>query len=203
MKSRGRVAWSLLHGERSIMTLKGALTAGVTLAWLAIAGGADAGGFIPNQGRISAPRAASEICTTYSWACAASTRATVPALDEIQAVSRRINRSTRPIADKTQYRKADVWTLPTSRGGDCEDFALLKKRELIARGHDPSRLLLTTVLDESGQSHAVLVVRTESGDYVADNLRDSIRPWNRTGYTFLRMQDPDAPHRWLRLNVRG
>ncbi|WP_170844625.1 transglutaminase-like cysteine peptidase [Aliiruegeria lutimaris] len=162
-----------------------------------------AGAFIPNQGRIAAPKAAATLCATYRWACAKSNRARSPELGKISAVNRKINRSTREISDDAQYRREDHWALPSRRGGDCEDFALLKKRELIGMGYAPDRLLLTTVLDRAGRPHAVLVARTENGDFVVDNLRDTIKPWNKTGYTFLRMQDPSAPHRWVSLNVKG
>ncbi|RYH10194.1 transglutaminase-like cysteine peptidase [Tropicimonas sp. IMCC6043] len=203
MRQGDRFATGEPRAERCRPRVRGAIAVGVALVWLATAGAATAGSFLPSQGPVAAPRGAVGLCATYRWACAGPTRTSAPELADLGALSRRINRSTHEIADEVQYRKPDVWTLPTARGGDCEDLALLKKRELVALGYDPSRLLLTTVLDRSGQSHAVLVVRTDTGDFVLDNLRDAIRPWNRTGYTFLRMQDPDAPHRWLRLNVRG
>ena len=175
----------------------------VGLAMIGVAGPSQAGTFLPNQGRISAPKAAASLCSTYSWACASSRKAKTPEIAQIRAVNRKINRSTREISDEAQYRRKDYWALPSRRGGDCEDFALLKKRELVGMGYDPDRLLLTTVLDRKGRAHAVLVARTDSGDFVVDNLVDTIKPWNRTGYTFLRMQDPAAPHRWVSLNVKG
>lgn len=173
------------------------------LSVLASADTAAANTFIPDRGRISAPTGARSICATYRWACASSSSARTPDLHTVSVVSRNVNRATREVSDEAQYRQDDLWTLPTRRGGDCEDFALLKKKQLIGMGYDPDRLLLTTVLDRKGRSHAVLVVRTDEGDFVLDNLTDKIRRWNSTGYTFLRMQDPAAPHRWLRLNVRG
>ena len=35
------------------------------------------------------------------------------------------------------------------------------------------------------------------GDYVLDNLTSRVLPWNKTGYAFLRMQDPRQPARWV------
>lgn len=42
----------------------------------------------------------------------------------------------------------------------------------------------------------MLVLRTEEGDFVLDNLNNRVKGWQETGYSFLRMQNPDAPHRW-------
>lgn len=192
-----------LRETASFVKDAGLVLAAVVLTLLPTTDMAEASAFVPVRGQISAPSGAGGLCATYQWACATSSSARTPDMRTLGAVNRKVNRATREVSDQAQYRKADVWTLPSRRGGDCEDFALLKKKQLIAMGYDPDRLLLTTVLDRKGGSHAVLIVRTAAGDYVLDNLVDSIRPWNRTGYTFLRMQDPTAPQRWLRLNVKG
>ena len=93
--------------------------------------------------------------------------------------------------------------MPGRRGGDCEDYALEKKRQLIEMGLSGDQLLMTTVLDRKGGSHAVLVLRTGAGDYVLDNLNNQIKPWGRTGYTFLRMQDPQHKQQWRALFAGG
>ena len=46
------------------------------------------------------------------------------------------------------------------------------------------------------RSHAVLVVRTHKGDVVLDNMTSRILPWKRTGYAFLKMQNPEQPAKW-------
>ena len=50
------------------------------------------------------------------------------------------------------YGIADYWTLPTDGKGDCEDYALLKRHELIRLGWPSSALLMTIVKDEKGRS---------------------------------------------------
>jgi predicted transglutaminase-like cysteine proteinase len=42
----------------------------------------------------------------------------------------------------------------------------------------------------------VLVVRTEQGDPVADNLNANIRPWYQTRYRWVRVQSPRNPQFW-------
>lgn len=163
-------------------------------------------GLLPVKAVVSAPQGAGNICTTYDWACARSTRAVVidkTALDVVRQVNSRINRAVRPVSDLQQYRIAERWALPTKRGGDCEDYALAKKRELIAAGFAPQSLLIATVLDRKGGSHAVLVLRTGAQDLVLDNLTSTIKPWQKTGYTFLRLQNPENPRQWVSVFAGG
>ncbi len=162
--------------------------------------------FIRASAPTSAPAAAQDLCTTYPWACARSgDRRPLSAaqLGTIVAVNLRVNRTTRSITDRAQYGVEDHWALPTRRGGDCEDFALLKKLELIRAGIAPERMLIATLLDRRRQPHAVLVVRTDHGDFVLDNLTNRILSWQKTDYTFLKIQDPDAPHRWRGILTGG
>ena len=101
--------------------------------------------------------------------------------------------SVRSVSDLQQYGIAERWTLPTKGKGDCEDYALYKKYELTRAGFPAEQLLIATLLDLNRASHAVLVVRTGANDLVLDNLTNKIVPWHKTGYTFLRMQDPRKP----------
>lgn len=148
---------------------------------------------------IAAPDGFAGICARYRWACARSGHAARSRKSELhlaRAVNHSINSSTRAISDRRQYGSDEVWALPTATGGDCEDFVLLKKKELVRLGIAPERLLIATVLDRKQSAHAVLVLRTAGGDLVLDNLKNEILPWRQTGYSFLRMQNPAAPHEW-------
>ena len=157
------------------------------------------GAFLSSRMTVSAPAGASNLCTRYTWACARSASVTPvsPAQMTLAAtLNRQINRQVRSVSDQAQYGKQEHWALPTARGGDCEDFALLKKKRLMQAGVDPQNLLITTALDRRRNAHAVLIMRTPQGDFVLDNLRDDIVHWQRTGYTFLRMQNPANPALW-------
>ncbi len=162
--------------------------------------------YIPHRGGAPAPSGAQALCQTYAWACARATSQAASAAEQLQrvsAVNTQVNRSVRAVEDDRQYGVAEHWALPTRIGGDCEDFALLKKRELVLAGVDPRRLLLATVLDRSRNPHAVLVYRSDKGDLVLDNLTDQIRTWGETRYMFLQMQDPDRPSRWVNVFASG
>lgn len=155
--------------------------------------------FLPIKREVAAPSGAVGLCLQYDWACAPGHGASAGAdvLNLAVAVNRAANAAIRPVSDLAQYRVAERWALPSARGGDCEDYAIYKKQELIRAGVSPDRLLLTTVLDRQNKAHAVLVLRTEMGDFVLDNVRDKVLPWHRTGYVFLRMQNPERPAGWV------
>lgn len=152
-----------------------------------------------------APQGAIGLCSRYDWACASGRSASLSAeqVRLAELINRRINSTVRQIEDIDQYRRNEYWTLPTARGGDCEDLALLKKAELIRNGLPPDRLLLATVLDRKRNNHAVLVLRTGNGDYVLDSLTSQMLHWSRTSYSFLKLQDPRAPERWTAILAGG
>ncbi|WP_209833089.1 transglutaminase-like cysteine peptidase [Ruegeria sp. HKCCE3926] len=161
---------------------------------------ASGNGFIPSVAASPPPSGAANLCAEYKWACAKKRSVSLSSQQElkvVEQVNRRVNRSTREVTDQSQYKMTERWALPTARGGDCEDFALLKKRDLIHAGVDPSKLLIATVLDTRRVPHAVLVYRSSKGDLVLDNLTNRIKPWTATRYLFLRMQDPNRPGRWV------
>lgn len=162
--------------------------------------------FLVARQAIDAPAGASALCDRYDWACARGNGPKMSDTDAIRLariVNSAVNRSTRPVSDRVQYGAEEIWALPSRRGGDCEDLALMKKKALIAEGVAPERLLIATVLDRNRGSHAVLVLRTAAGDYVLDTLVGKIKPWRATGYSFLKMQDPDAPTRWNAIFAGG
>lgn len=189
-----------LSSGQSLVMLFVALFHTTFIVSTADAAGRKGSSFLNATVEIAAPSGAGNICNKYQWACAPSNQAgklTHMDMEHVREVNSAVNTQVRQIDDRTQYRQMEFWALPTSRGGDCEDFALLKKRELIRRGIDPSRLLLATVLDRSRKAHAVLVLRSDTGDLVLDNLTNQIRGWRATGYIFLRMQNPAAPDSWI------
>lgn len=184
-----------------------ALAAALTLASAVPSHAIDARGLLQARAAATPPAGASNLCATYDWACARSATARVAfpadALKVLQQVNGFANRAIRPLSDVQQYAVAERWALPTRRGGDCEDYALFKKRALIEAGFPPERLLLASVLDRRMQPHAVLVVRMGPQDLVLDNITSRILPWEKTGYTFLRMQNPRSPDRWIALLTGG
>lgn len=116
-------------------------------------------------------------------------------------INRRVNDAVQPITDRAQYGVEERWTYPHGRG-DCEDFALEKRRALHEAGIPMADLLMTVVRKPNGEGHAVLALRTEGGDLLLDNLDKRVRAWNETNYTFVKRQSSADPNVWLSI-VRG
>src|ERR1700742_3214177 len=83
---------------------------------------------------------------------------------------------------RTNESIADEKWLIAPAFGDCNDYAVTKRHQLLARGWPARVLLLAEVVIPSGEHHLVLVVRMREGDLVADNLDLTIRPWTATRY---------------------
>jgi predicted transglutaminase-like cysteine proteinase len=116
----------------------------------------------------------------------------------IYQVNAFVNNKIAPVSDEELYGKPEYWTFPTD-AGDCEDYLLLKKRYLEGLGFPSEALLITVVLDEKNQGHAVLTVTTDKGDVVLDNRRNEVLAWNETGYTYLKRQSAGDPAKWVSL----
>lgn len=151
------------------------------------------------------PPAFLEFCARESAACrpvgprVASLPLTRQHRADLAAVNTHINRTTREVSDLDLYGREDVWAYPVDGFGDCEDFALAKRRDLIAKGWPSSVLLVTVVRDRRGEGHAVLTVVTDAGDLVLDSRTDRIRVWSETPYTYYQRQSPTNPASWVRL----
>jgi len=115
---------------------------------------------------------------------------------QLESVTQSVNRSMRSVEDRVRFGVSDRWTVG-GPAGDCEDFALTKRALLIARGW-PAEAVLVALVNARGRSHAVLVARTDAGDYVLDNLTSAVKPWRDTPYTWQEIQAPDA-FAWLAL----
>lgn len=119
----------------------------------------------------------------------------------IVGVNLAVNRAVRPMSDRDIHGREEVWSFPAAGVGDCEDYVLEKRRRLMAGGMPVANLLITVVRKQDGEGHAVLTIRTDKGDYVLDNLNDAVRPWQKTGYRFLKRQASEHTGRWV--SIRG
>ena len=128
--------------------------------------------------------------------------ATPERLSELHAINQAVNREITPATDLEIYGQTEYWTIPTTRG-DCEDFALLKRKRLLARGWPTSALLITVVRDEKGEGHAVLTVRTMQGDFILDNKVDEVKIWHRTPYEYIMRQSYLNTRVWMSLDPKA
>lgn len=120
----------------------------------------------------------------------------------LNTVNRKINAAIKPTTDQDHWGNIDRWDIPTDGQGDCEDIQLLKRKVLVEQyGFSKRALRMTVVIDEQGEGHAVLMVRTNEGELILDNKRDAILPWHQTGYVFVKREGQDS-RSWVSLGDR-
>ena len=114
----------------------------------------------------------------------------------VQRINREVNRAIRHREDSAVYGRPDQWALGEAGVGDCEDYALAKRAALIQAGVPARALSIALVETRRGESHAVLLIDTDKGALVLDNLSPWIRRWDQTPYTWIARQTPGDPLTW-------
>jgi predicted transglutaminase-like cysteine proteinase len=118
---------------------------------------------------------------------------------QIQLVNANVNHAIWPQDDLSHYGRAEYWTIPVDGFGDCEDYALTKRRDLARLGIPLGALRIAIVITPTAERHAVLDVVTNQGDLVLDNLADTVLSWNRTEFRWIERQDGLTSANWVSL----
>jgi predicted transglutaminase-like cysteine proteinase len=137
---------------------------------------------------------------------AVDVRLTDQAWAVLDRINRTVNSSIEPISNFDHWgTMLDHWDYPVDGKGDCKIYALYKRKLLLDGGFPRQALLMTIVRDLEGEGHAILTVKTDHGEFVLDNLSDEIRPWNATGYRFVKRQSQEDPNLWVSIgdSVKG
>lgn len=125
----------------------------------------------------------------------------------LSAVNLEVNRSISASTDAQSYGRDEFWAMPLTEGrtaqGDCEDYALEKRARLIEQGWDRDALALA-VADAPGVGmHAVLIVQTDHGDFVLDNLHDAPRSPRALNYRWVSRQAGASLASWASASVEA
>ena len=154
-----------------------------------------------------APMAYTQFCLRYEDECRTKimfrggpVQLTAERWDDLKEVNKSVNADIIPEANELGLA-AETWLISPDRG-DCNDYAVTKRHELLDRGWPARALLLSEVVVSSGEHHLVLVVRTRSGDLVLDNLTSQIKPWSRAPYRWVRIQKPNDSRLWATISGR-
>jgi predicted transglutaminase-like cysteine proteinase len=113
-------------------------------------------------------------------------------------VNRKVNAEIKPVTDIAHWGISDRWDFPTDGQGDCEDIQIEKRRLLQAEGVPARAMRIAMVINKEGEGHAVLLVRTDRGDYVLDNRINTVMAWHRTGYVWVK-REGDGGREWVSL----
>jgi predicted transglutaminase-like cysteine proteinase len=142
-----------------------------------------------------------EFCEKNDGACTLTGPAIVdwsPELHErLRDTNARVNGSVAFVPDRENSGLDEVWEFPRDGKGDCEDFALEKRRQLVAAGL-PSASLTCAIAFHQVQlfPHAVLLVETTAGTFVLDHLYDEVLCWDAVPYFYAAREGPDG--QWIR-----
>ncbi len=120
----------------------------------------------------------------------------------LSRVNRGVNTAIIPATKSYGKNLQDGWTIAPS-AGDCNDYAVTKRHELLQSGLPAKALRLAVVKTASEIGHLVLVVATTNGDLVLDNLTEAIRPWQITDYHWLKIQSAKDARFWYDIKVPG
>jgi predicted transglutaminase-like cysteine proteinase len=160
-----------------------------------------------------APMAHTVFCLRYQQECLVqkvdfrkrNVAVTVDRLNELNTVNRQVNRDITPQPNLGGLATEQWLVAPPA--GDCNDYAVTKRHELLDRGWPSRSLLLSEVVVPSGEHHLVLVVRMKDVDQmqdidlVLDNLNATLRPVEITPYKWVRMESPSNPKYWSTVSV--
>ena len=146
-----------------------------------------------------------EFCNEYPRECdtrsmeARDVVLTPKAWKDLLRINKWVNNSIKPVTDLEHWGVVERWNYPDDGYGDCEDYALLKRRLLMQAGWPRQALLMTVVRDKRGDGHAVLTVKTDKGEFVLDNQNEEVLLWSETGYRFVKRQSQSDPNVWVAL----
>jgi predicted transglutaminase-like cysteine proteinase len=155
------------------------------------------------------PMAFTQFCLRYADQCkpqramfrGGPLRLTADRWQDLKNVNRNVNLAIIPERN-TEGLAGEKWLINPARG-DCNDYAVSKRSELLARGWPSRTLLLSEVVTSWGEHHLVLVVRTSAGDLVLDNMTPQVRPWAQAPYQWVRIQSAKNPNYWASLGGRN
>ena len=182
--------------------------------WAAFSGATGAlaaGPFMTIGTETGQPRGYRQFCQDYPQECLPVTQVSLadpvapvkltPALIlAVATTNTAVNSTIKPMSDWDLYGVEERWTYPLDDKGDCEDYALLKRRMLHERaGIALGNLLMTVVRKMNGEGHAVLTLRSDRGDFILDNLDWRVRPFGVVPYHFLKRQSSADPNVWDRI----
>lgn len=183
------------------------LLAGLVLSACQTTSGPAAGSPMRLAGAALPPTGFVDFCKRYPADCVKSSDGAGPVVldsrrwEQLRRVNAEVNGAIRYVGDdRAADGPGERWEYP-SAAGDCEDFALEKRRRLVGAGW-PERDLLIAIAQVPGSvAHAVLVAVTSAGDFVLDVRDARVHRWEDVGYRWLKRQSPDNPRIWM--NIRN
>lgn len=156
--------------------------------------------FMPEKGRTLAPFGHVAFCVRTPGECRRRNGDAVVVMTPktramLDGVNGAINNAIIPREDPDRQ---GTWQVDPP-AGDCNDYAVSKRNELIRAGLSTQAVRLAIAVTPQGIGHTVVVVRTSEGDMVLDNRNYEIKRWDRTDLAWLKVESSADPQQWDRL----
>lgn len=135
-----------------------------------------------------------DMCTTLQAECQPVAETESLTLAEVKRINLTVNKDILP---QPEPPGVDIW-LVGPKAGDCDDYVMTKRHDLIAAGLGSSRARVAVGVARNGQLHAVLIVNFGRNFYVLDNLTDEVLPVQRSAVRILTVQSTENPRLWFK-----
>lgn len=112
----------------------------------------------------------------------------------LKHVNRSVNSAIRFREDRSEKWNA----VPLTKGasGDCEDYAITKRMQLLALGFPANKLYYSVAYVPRAGLHTVLIANVDGTDLVLDSRTPWIERWSDTPYVWLLKQSASDPSIW-------
>jgi predicted transglutaminase-like cysteine proteinase len=145
--------WTMKPAIVFLALLASSLPGSRAAAQARVAPGPARASYAPMGGETSVPYGWADFCRRYAGECdggplaPADVNLTPRAMKEIERVDKWVNAHVEPVPDIDHWGVIDQWDYPSDRKGDCEDYALFKRKILMDQGFPRQALLMTVVKD--------------------------------------------------------
>jgi predicted transglutaminase-like cysteine proteinase len=119
---------------------------------------------------------------------------------ELDFVNRHVNSSIAPVTKEAGFD--EKWIVAPLEG-NCHDYAVTKRHDLLQMGWPSSSLQLAEVTLNTGEHHLILVADIEGEPFILDNLDPDVLSLalTRSGYYWNRIESSDDPKFWSSTNI--
>lgn len=153
--------------------------------------------FMAEKDQTLAPFAHVKFCLKYQDECQDRGGESVVALTAknqamIDGVNSAINAA---IVSREDPTRTGTWEI-NPPAGDCNDYAVSKRSELIEGGLPERAVRLAIGVTPQGIGHTVVVIRTTNGDMVLDNRNYDMKRWDHTDLAWLKVESSSNPKMW-------
>ena len=139
-------------------------------------------------------------CAPYNDSDPSFVKMTPKLMTQLVAVNIVVNHAITYTSDQEHNGQLDYWDYPADGKGDCEDYALEKRRRLVEMGWPRRAMRMAIVsLKDIDMLHAVMLINTNKGILVLDMNVNDIRDVSKIYLLdhIVAIQSANDPRHWI------